>query len=221
MNAPLTRRAAVGLGFATAGCLMIGLYAVALTASGFAMLPDDVAANGLPWALRAHIATAGVALLLVPWQVWPAIRRRTPSLHRWIGRGYVIAALAGGVSGFLAALQVQSGPVAAVGFAVLGVLWTASTAMAYHRARSRDHPAHRRWALRSFALAFAAVTLRVYLPVAGALGFDFDSAYAVVAWVSWLPNLWLVERHLGRLTPAPKASGGAARIEAVSEGASR
>lgn len=198
MAPTLARRARLGLGLATAGCLMIGAYAVALTVSGYRLLPADIAANGFPLALRWHITTAGVALLLVPWQLWPGLRRRWPALHRRLGQGYALAALAGGLSGFAAAFTTQHGPVAAAGFAALGVAWTGTTLAALQAALRRDLVTHRRWALRSFASAFAAVTLRLELPLAAALGFSFETAYPVVAWLCWVPNLLVVEWWLAR-----------------------
>jgi predicted membrane protein DUF2306 len=42
---------------------------------------------------------------------------------------------------------------------------------------------------RSFALAFAAVMLRIYLPGSLAAGVDYYDAYPVIAWVCWVPNL--------------------------------
>ncbi|MEZ5095634.1 MAG: DUF2306 domain-containing protein [Nocardioides sp.] len=193
----LRRRARAGLGAATLGCLLIGGYGAALAASGFRLLPADVAANGFGLALRLHVVTSSVALLLVPWQLWPALRRR-PRLHRWLGRGYVLAAVAGGVSGFAAALFTANGAIAAAGFAVLGVLWTTTTLAAYAAARRRDLRTHRRWAVRSFALAFAAVTLRLLIPLAMSMDFTFAATYPLVAWLCWIPNLALAEWHLRR-----------------------
>ena len=47
--------------------------------------------------------------------------------------------------------------------------------------------------VRSFALTFAAVTLRLYLPIAVfAFGFEFNSAYSAIAWLAWV-----AERHRG------------------------
>jgi hypothetical protein len=43
--------------------------------------------------------------------------------------------------------------------------------------------------IRSFALTLAAVTLRIYLPLAMIAGLDFATAYPVIAWLSWMPNL--------------------------------
>ncbi len=198
MTLSLSRRARLALGLATAGCLLIGLYAVALTASGYRLLPPDIAANGFPLALRLHITTAGVALLLVPWQLWPGLRRRWPALHRRLGKAYAVAALAGGLSGLAAAFSTQYGPLAAAGFATLGVAWTGTTVAALRAALRGDLATHRRWALRSFASAFAAVTLRLELPLAAGLGLSFETAYPVVAWLCWVPNLLMAEWWLSR-----------------------
>jgi hypothetical protein len=52
---------------------------------------------------------------------------------------------------------------------------------------------------RSYALIFAAVTLRIYLPVLRpALG--QHAAYLIISWACWVPNLvfaeWLVRTKL-------------------------
>lgn len=67
------------------------------------------------------------------------------------------------------------------------------TAVAYRMILVRDYEAHRRWMLRSFALIFGAVTLRMYLPISFALGLEFESSYPVIAWVNWVPNIVLME----------------------------
>lgn len=189
MSPALTTRARVGLVVATILCLLIGGYGLAMAASGFGFLPDDIAANALLRALEVHIAASSVALVLVPWQLWPGLRSRAPRLHRWMGRTYAVAAVLGGGAGAVAALGTTHGPVAASGLGLLGVLWVVATVAAVRAAMRRDVETHRRWAIRSFALAFAAVTLRLYLPTAGLLGVSYDAAYPVIAWLCWLPNL--------------------------------
>jgi hypothetical protein len=47
--------------------------------------------------------------------------------------------------------------------------------------------------LRSYALTLAAVTLRIYLGISQATGIDFVTAYQTVSWISWVPNLLIVE----------------------------
>ena len=50
--------------------------------------------------------------------------------------------------------------------------------------------------IRNFALSFAAVTLRLYLPPVFIFQLPFESSYAVIAWICWVPNLlvaqWLI-----------------------------
>jgi Predicted membrane protein (DUF2306) len=52
--------------------------------------------------------------------------------------------------------------------------------------------------IRSYSLTFAAVTLRIYLPVALASGVPFEIAYPAIAWLCWVPNLFVAERALVR-----------------------
>ena len=47
-------------------------------------------------------------------------------------------------------------------------------------------------------LTFAAVTLRIYLPLSDLVGIDFDVAYPVIAWLCWVPNVIVAERLLVR-----------------------
>jgi hypothetical protein len=65
---------------------------------------------------------------------------------------------------------------------------------------------------RNYSLTLAAVSLRVYLPVSMIAGADFGTAYALIAWLCWVPNLMLVEMFWNRdgQRPAPMSavSGG-------------
>jgi uncharacterized membrane protein len=191
------RRAAWGLlvvlSVAVAG------YALYLAGTGFAALPDGPADNGLPLALQVHVVTAAAALLLWPLQTVRALRRRHPAVHRWTGRAYVLACLAGGVTGVLAAVATTAGPVAGAGFLLLGLAWIGCTVEAVLRVRAGDVAGHRRWMVRSVALTLAAVTLRLHLGTSGALGAPFDDVYPAVAWLCWVPNLvvaqWWIARH--------------------------
>lgn len=190
--------------------ILVGAYAVALVASGFDLVPDDVAANSFlaPIGLRLHIVGAGVALVLGPWQFVRGLRRRLPVAHRVIGRLCVAGVLVGGVAGGAIALGTTGGLVAGFGFLGLAVAWVATTAVALLKIRQRDVAAHQRWMLRSFALTFAAVTLRLYLGVTGAAGADYETAYAVIAWVSWIPNLVVIELWIRSRLPASGAVTG-------------
>ncbi len=160
-------------------------------------VPPTVAHNRFlnPWII-VHAAGAATALLLGPVQFLPAVRRRWPRVHRWTGRTYVAGCLAGGAYALVLAAGVSSGVTAGAGFGALGVVWMHVTSQGWRTARARQWPEHRRWMIRSFALTFAAVTLRIYMPLAGVLGFDLMRAYPAIAWLCWVPNAVLAELYL-------------------------
>jgi uncharacterized membrane protein len=146
----------------------------------------------------AHVLAASVALLLGGFQFSPTLRARALPVHRWLGRAYVLAVLIGGLSGLVIGSQAVGGPIAAVGFSLLAISWLGSTAVALWFIRVGNIAAHRRWMIRSFALTFAAVTLRIYLLIFGLNGFEYAEASVYLAWMCWVPNLvfaeWLVRR---------------------------
>jgi len=148
-------------------------------------------------AMALHMAGGAWALAVGPWQFSRRLRARALNLHRWLGRSYVAAVLVGGLAAIAMAPVVVTGAVAGLGFATLGVLWLIFTALALVRIRQGDDVAHQRWMTRSFALTLAAVTLRFYLPASIAAGIPFESAYPVIAWMCWVPNLLVAEWMLG------------------------
>ena len=72
---PTARR--VGWVIMTVFSVIIGGYAVALVASGFRLVPEEIAANRFPTplGLRVHIVASGLALLVGPFQFARALRR--------------------------------------------------------------------------------------------------------------------------------------------------
>jgi uncharacterized membrane protein len=155
-----------------------------------------------PLAFFAHVGLAPLALMLMPLQFLPRLRARRPAVHRWIGRSYAVLVLLSGLGGLAMALGTQAGAVAATGFGLLAVLWLATTAVGVWKVRAGDIAAHRRWMLRSAALIFAGVTLRLELPLLVAMGLEFPEAYTLVAWLSWVPNLLVAEWLVRRRPPA-------------------
>lgn len=46
------------------------------------------------------------------------------------------------------------------------------------------------------------MTLRIILPLEIAAGLSFETAYRIVSWAAWVPNLLIVERWMrGRIRP--------------------
>lgn len=168
--------------------------------------PPNIAANPRvhPW-LIVHAGFGAVALLLGPFQLLARWRASRPAVHRWLGRAYVLSCLVAGAAGLILAPGSSAGPIASAGFAVLAVLWLGATTAGWSFARQRRLAQHRAWMLRSFALTFAAVTLRAELAAAAAWGLPMLAAYRAIAWLSWAPNLLLAEIYLRRVR-RPKAA---------------
>ena len=154
-----------------------------------------------------HIVGGIAALLLGPLQFVPAVRNRWPRLHRATGRIYLAGVALGGLGGLYMARLAYGGPAARTGFALLAVLWLATSAMAYVRIRQSKVDRHRAWMIRSYALSFAAPMLRLEQVAFTAAGVEFAVAYVAVAWLAWIPNLLAAEGYVrwtrGRAARAP------------------
>lgn len=190
--------------------VMVALVSYRFLPQGVEQAMDVVAHNleGNSLALYAHIGVAPIALAVMPFQFLAGLRARRPVLHRWLGRTYVAAILVSGLAGLNLAFHSTAGTFAATGFALLALCWLATTAAAFVFALKRSFSRHRDWMLRSAALTFAAVTLRAYLGVSMAFGFDFAIAYPLIGWLCWVPNLAAVEIYL-RFFRRPAGSQGA------------
>jgi uncharacterized membrane protein len=157
--------------------------------------------------LMTHISAMVFAVLVGPFQFFRTMRERWFRFHRVLGRVYIVAALIGGLGGIYMAPFAASGAVSAVSFTLLGAGVLLTTSLAYVRIRAGNVQSHREWMTRSYALIFAAVTLRIYMPFLEA-GFGEYVGYAIVAWACWVPNLmfaeWFIRSRLRRHPEPPR-----------------
>jgi hypothetical protein len=165
----------------------------------FLRLKQEAIATGwyLP-AYYAHVLVGGLILLTGFFQLFPGSQMRFPKIHRRLGYFYVMGILFfAAPGGLIMSLFIGRGPVVLCSFLLQSILWFVFTAMAFDRVRKKQISAHREWMWRSFALTFAAITLRVYIFI-----FSWQAdlgqpiAYAVLSWLSWVPNLFIVEIFL-------------------------
>jgi len=152
----------------------------------------------MPLVAYGHIAAGAVAMILGAFQVNVRIRQAWLARHRWLGRVYVGAVFIGAPFGLALATVSEGGWVTHFAFGLLALLWFATTAMAFVAIRARNIAAHQQWMIRSYALTLAAVTLRIYVPLAVIAGIPFEAAYPAISWLCWVPNLivaeWLIQR---------------------------
>lgn len=162
-----------------------------------------------PVVFLAHVGGGVVALVIGLFQFMTRIRTRRPAVHRALGFAYLVAVFVGAVSGLPLSLLIlrvvpdllrsDFFPMAGSFFA-LAIAWAFVSAVALQGARRRDFRQHRAWMIRSYALTFAAVTVRL---VSGLLfAATGDVILAVNCGVlSWPLNLitaeWLIRRDPG------------------------
>jgi hypothetical protein len=191
----------------TALSLVIASYALLLFFVPAARPPFLQGRTGLmALAVALHLGGGGIALGVGAFQLNAALRSTRIRLHRIIGRTYVVSVLIGGVSGLQLAIASQGGMIAHLGFGVLACAWLFTTTRGFFRIRAGDDIDHRAWMIRSHSLTFAAVTLRIYVPLALASGVPFETAYPAISWLCWLPNLivaeWIFVRRVEPLQAA-------------------
>ncbi|MEM8486684.1 MAG: DUF2306 domain-containing protein [Bacteroidota bacterium] len=152
----------------------------------------------MPLAAWGHMIWGGLALLIGPFQLNKSLRRNSIGRHRLLGRVYLICVLLSGIAALVLAFSANGGLAASLGFAGLGIGWLVTGALAFTTIRKGDVAAHRRWMIRNYALTLAAVTLRIYLPVAMVSGLPFVPAYIAISWLCWVPNVLVAEWYFIR-----------------------
>lgn len=201
------------LGILSAGVAIYAAAVYSLLPLG-AGLPPEMKLNFIAnkAVIYTHIFASAVALILGPFQLSTSLRRRFTSLHRLSGRVYlVVGVLLGGLSALYMSAFAFGGLIARLGFACLALFWLYTGLKAFLAIRQGLVAEHRKWMVRNFSLTFAAVTLRIYIPLSIAAGAPFEAAYPVIAWLCWVPNI-LVSMVFNRASTLfePKPLGGSA-----------
>ncbi|WP_167859441.1 DUF2306 domain-containing protein [Paenibacillus cymbidii] len=195
--------------------MAIGAYALAFYGDpgGVRRQPFVTDKGALPdlWyrMLWVHAVSAGTGLAIGWLQFGRNIRRNMPNVHRAIGYVYAAAIAAGGVTGLYLACYANGGWVSQLGFGLLSALWLYTLGRGLHSIiYERDPAAHGRWMTRNFALSCAAISLRIYTPLADSLfGLtDTNDTFPVIAWLCWVPNLLFAQWAIGRRRSAATAA---------------
>jgi hypothetical protein len=157
-------------------------------------------------AFFTHVFSSMFVLLAGFTQFWRGILRKAPSVHRWMGRLYVVDVLfITGPAGFIMALYANGGVPSRIAFTILASLWIFTTAIAFRQVLRRKFASHREWMIRSYALTLSAISLRAWkLSLALLFHPHPMDLYRMAAWLGWVPNLLLAELLIRRTRVAQK-----------------
>jgi len=207
------------LGAAALGQLLFAIYIVGFygssTLAGQPQRWNEVMPHGYAAGATAFNAVLAMHLLLAAgivlggWlQLWPALRRWAPAVHRWNGRFYMAAAALLALGG-LAMVWIRGGAAGDtaqhLGTSLNAVLILWFAAAAWWHARQRRITEHRVWALRLFLAVggvwFFRIGLMLWLLLnQGPAGFDADTftgpALTALAFAQTLLPLAVLELYL-------------------------
>ncbi|WP_313374490.1 DUF2306 domain-containing protein [Chishuiella sp.] len=149
-----------------------------------------------------HVYSSIFVLFFGIFQFLKINNRFTLKIHKLFGKLYfymviLFAAPSGIFIGFYANGEVNT----KIAFIILGTLWLFFTVMGVIKVKNKNILLHRKYMLRSYALATSALTLRVwkviivyffYLP-------PMD-VYQIIAWLGFVPNLIFIELYITKKT---------------------
>ena len=149
------------------------------------------------WVLIGHISCGIVALVIGPFQFWKAFRNKYLTLHRWMGRTYLIAILIGSICStslsWTSGIQVNFAW--AFGLQMLAFAWIVTALMAYISVMKGRIIQHKEWMIRSYVVTFAFVIFRWVneLEMVKIVMPEFEERGPTVIWLSWAIPLFITE----------------------------
>jgi uncharacterized membrane protein YozB (DUF420 family) len=164
--------------------------------TGFLQLKQHAVQTGwyLP-AFYSHIFGSSLILLAGFFQFSKKVYANR-QLHKTLGKLYVFGVLFFAAPGaYVMTLFVNRGAGVFLSFLIQNTLWVIFTLYAWLLIKNGRVDAHVKMMRRSYALAFAAVMLRFYIWLFNVLGngVNFQYNYLIIAFLSWVPNLLVVE----------------------------
>jgi uncharacterized membrane protein len=180
------------------GAIVLGLslYFIAASAHFFAPSHDFGKYVDVKALLLLHISGGAVALLAGPLQFWEDLRIKRGSLHRRMGKVYVLAvAMSAPCAAYLSATTAYAvGRPYALSLQVWVSVWMLATWLAYRYARQKKFKLHKEWMVRSYlvTLAFVTSALLSKLPFVASQG-TFAEVSPSLFWAAWSVPLFLYD----------------------------
>jgi len=146
-------------------------------------------------AFYCHIIGSSLILFAGFFQFSKTVYNNRP-LHKALGKLYVFGVLFFSAPGaYVMTLFVNRGGWVFASFFIQNTLWVIFTLSAWLLIKKGKITGHVYMMRRSYALAFAAVTLRFYIWALTEFGHgvNFANNYIIIAFLSWVPNLIVAE----------------------------
>lgn len=146
-------------------------------------------------AFYCHIIGSSIILLAGFFQFIKWVYSNRP-LHRALGKIYVFGVLFFSAPGaYIMTFFINRGVWVFISFLLQNTLWIIFTLSAWLLIKNGRIDDHIKMMRRSYSLAFAAVTLRFYIWILTVFGHGvgFANNYIIISFLSWVPNLLLVE----------------------------
>lgn len=143
-----------------------------------------------------HVFTSPLVIVAGLFQFNRWILANWPKVHRISGYVYTLVVLfITGPAAFVMSLWANGSYPSQVSFTALTILWILFTYLGYRQIKKGNVRAHLIWNMRSFALTLSAITLRAYVYLFNAYGPEMGQVetYILVSYLSWIPNLLIVE----------------------------
>jgi hypothetical protein len=163
----------------------------------YGILPEKTIAMKDPvWRVSFYIhVIAGVVCLSVPvfsfLGKYIGLRIR---VHQRIGQVYVwVCMLVVAPTGMYLALYAKGGFMAQFGFLVQGILLSLFTYKGYKAIQKKDTPAHIQWMIRSYAIATAVLSFRIYHIIFFFTTIPYEDIYGLSQWLSLTGNALVAE----------------------------
>jgi len=183
-------------------------------------VPGDTVGNAM---FGVHVALAALLTLGGILQIWPALRRRVPALHRWNGLMFMMAALLAALGGLWLVWGRGSrlSDARAISITLNAVLVLGFATLAWRAAQARDFAAHQDWAMRAFLVVSGVWFLRIgimgfALIAVGLFGVEerlVEAAFPVLSFASYLVPIGVYELYRrARRGPAPAQAAMAAGL---------
>jgi hypothetical protein len=147
------------------------------------------------YAFYLHVLSSLFVLLAGATQFTNYFLRKHKKVHQLVGKMYVyIILFISGPGALVISFYANGDVIAKTSFVILSLLWILFTALSFFYVLKKDFVKHRAFMIRSYALTFSAVTLRLYAFVLPhVIHLEAKEEYALIAWASWTINLLAAE----------------------------